>query len=67
VQAALDQAAKGRTTVAVAHRLSTVQHADAILVFEAGRIVEKGTHSELMRKGGLYAELAAMQNLTAPI
>jgi len=67
VQAALDQAAKGRTTIAVAHRLSTVQGADQILVFEAGRIREKGTHQELMSKGGLYAELAAMQNLTAPV
>jgi len=67
VQAALDNAAKGRTTVAVAHRLSTVQGADMIFCFEAGRIVESGTHQELMRKGGLYAELAAMQNLTEPV
>lgn len=63
VQEALDKAAKGRTTVAVAHRLSTVQKADCIFVFEGGRVVEKGTHGELVRRGGVYAELAAMQNL----
>ncbi|KPM43152.1 Leptomycin B resistance protein pmd1 [Neonectria ditissima] len=58
VQAALDKAAKGRTTIAVAHRLSTVQKADVIFVFDQGRIVERGTHNELLQKNGYYAELA---------
>ncbi|KAI0017325.1 multidrug resistance protein [Xylariomycetidae sp. FL0641] len=63
VQAALDKAAKGRTTIAVAHRLSTIQRADIIYVFDQGRIVEQGTHSELMRKNGRYAELVNLQSL----
>jgi len=63
VQAALDKAAKGRTTIAVAHRLSTIQNADIIYVFDQGRIVEQGTHSELMRKNGRYAELVNLQSL----
>lgn len=63
VQAALDKAAKGRTTIAVAHRLSTIQKADVIYVFDQGRIVEEGTHPELMRKNGRYAELVNLQSL----
>ncbi|KAF5577940.1 ATP-binding protein cassette subfamily B (MDR TAP) member 1 [Fusarium pseudocircinatum] len=63
VQAALDKAAKGRTTIAVAHRLSTIQKADIIYVFDQGRIVEEGTHSELMKKNGRYAELVNLQSL----
>ncbi|KAH9900398.1 multidrug resistance protein [Xylariomycetidae sp. FL2044] len=63
VQAALDKAAKGRTTIAVAHRLSTIQRADIIYVFDQGRIVEQGTHSELMRLNGRYAELVNLQSL----
>ena len=63
VQAALDKAAKGRTTIAVAHRLSTIQKADIIYVFDQGRIVEQGTHSELMKKHGRYAELVNLQSL----
>jgi ATP-binding cassette subfamily B protein len=62
VQDALDAAASGRTTVAIAHRLSTVSSADEILVVDAGRIVERGTHPELLRAGGLYAALAAEQS-----
>ncbi|KAI1265157.1 ABC transporter [Xylariaceae sp. FL1019] len=63
VQAALDKAAKGRTTIAVAHRLSTIQKADIIYVFDQGRVVEHGTHSELMRQNGRYAELVNLQSL----
>jgi ATP-binding cassette subfamily B protein len=61
VQGALDQAARGRTTIAIAHRLSTVVNADVIFVVEAGRIVERGTHSELLAAGGVYATLFAEQ------
>ena len=61
VQEALDAAAKGRTTISIAHRLSTVMGADVIHVIEAGRIVESGTHAELLAAGGLYAELAEQQ------
>jgi ATP-binding cassette, subfamily B (MDR/TAP), member 1 len=63
VQAALDAAAKGRTTIAVAHRLSTIQKADVIYVLDQGKIVEAGTHSELMKKGGRYSELVNLQSL----
>jgi len=65
VQAALDEAAKGRTTIAVAHRLSTIQKADMIYVFDAGRIVENGTHSELLARKGRYFELVNLQSLGA--
>lgn len=54
VQAALEKARHGRTTIAVAHRLSTIQTADAIFVFEQGRVVEKGTHDQLVQKRGVY-------------
>lgn len=63
VQAALDRAAKGRTTVAVAHRLSTIQHADVIYVLDQGSVVERGSHAELMRRGGRYAELVRLQEV----
>jgi ATP-binding cassette subfamily B protein len=61
VQRALERLAEGRTTLVVAHRLSTVRRADRILVLEAGRIVAEGTHDALVRQGGLYARLAALQ------
>ncbi|KAK9351962.1 P-loop containing nucleoside triphosphate hydrolase protein [Lipomyces doorenjongii] len=63
VQAALDAAAKGRTTIAVAHRLSTIQNADIIYVFEAGEVLESGTHQELLAMGGKYHELVQLQAL----
>jgi len=61
VQAALNTLMKGRTTLVIAHRLSTVEHADNILVLDKGRIVENGTHQQLLIKGGYYASLKQMQ------
>ncbi|HWH25577.1 MAG TPA: ABC transporter ATP-binding protein [Pseudolysinimonas sp.] len=61
VQRALDTAARGRTTIAIAHRLSTVVDADVIFVVDHGRVVEQGTHEGLLRAGGLYATLVAEQ------
>ncbi|UNI22138.1 hypothetical protein JDV02_008057 [Purpureocillium takamizusanense] len=63
VKEALDRASAGRTTVAVAHRLSTVRDADVILVFAKGRIVERGTHDELLDQQGLYYEMVLGQSL----
>jgi ATP-binding cassette, subfamily B, bacterial len=64
VHAALQTALMGRTSIVIAHRLSTVRDADQILVLEKGSIVERGTHDELVAKGGLYSELYNRQDLT---
>jgi ATP-binding cassette subfamily B protein len=61
VQAALDAAMRGRTTLVIAHRLATVINADRIVVLEAGRVVDAGTHAELLARSGLYSRLAAAQ------
>ena len=64
VHTALENALKGRTSIVIAHRLSTVRNADQILVVDSGSIVERGRHEELVAKGGLYADLYSRQDLT---
>ncbi len=61
IQATLQAIEQGRTTIVIAHRLSTIVHADRIVVLESGRVAEQGTHAELLRRGGLYAEMWARQ------
>jgi ATP-binding cassette, subfamily B, bacterial MsbA len=63
VQEALTNLMKNRTSIVIAHRLSTIQHADEILVIQAGEIVERGTHKDLLAANGVYARLTSMQNL----
>jgi ATP-binding cassette subfamily B protein len=57
----MDELMKGRTAFVIAHRLSTIENADIILVVNEGKIVEKGTHSELINKGGLYSQIHKSQ------
>jgi ATP-binding cassette subfamily B protein len=66
VQDALDRLAEGRTTIAIAHRLSTVFDADQIVVLDHGRVVERGRHDELLARGGRYAELVGRAALDRP-
>lgn len=61
VAEALSRLGEGRTTLVIAHRLSTVRQADRIVVMEAGRVVDQGTHEELLARGGLYADLHRLQ------
>ncbi|MFD2814227.1 ABC transporter ATP-binding protein [Paracoccus aerius] len=61
VQEALENLSEGRTTIVIAHRLSTIRNADKIVVMEQGRVVEEGSHAQLMARGGAYARLVALQ------
>ena len=61
MQLALDSVLPGRTSLIIAHRLATVLRADCILVLEEGRLVEQGSHADLIKQGGLYARLAELQ------
>ncbi|HOZ06249.1 MAG TPA: ATP-binding cassette domain-containing protein, partial [Arenimonas sp.] len=61
VQDALNHLIPDKTTLVIAHRLSTIEHADQVLVFDDGRLVEQGTHAQLLAKGGVYAHLHSMQ------
>jgi ABC-type multidrug transport system fused ATPase/permease subunit len=61
IQAALEDLMRGRTTICIAHRLSTVQKADLIVVLDQGRIVDTGKHAELIKRGGIYQKLYELQ------
>jgi ATP-binding cassette subfamily B multidrug efflux pump len=62
IQQNLEKLMQGKTVVAIAHRLSTIAHLDRLVVMERGRIVEEGTHADLLAKGGIYADLWARQS-----
>jgi ATP-binding cassette subfamily B (MDR/TAP) protein 1 len=64
IRKAIAAASKGRTTIMIAHRLASVQHADRIFVFESGTIVEEGKHDELVASGGIYSNMVAAQELS---
>lgn len=65
VQAAIDALSQGRTTITIAHRLSTIRNADQIVVLDRGRVVERGTHAELLSRNGFYADLLARDEVLA--
>jgi ATP-binding cassette subfamily B protein len=65
IEAATDELLRGRTSLVIAHRLSTVQNADRIIVMHHGRVQEQGTHDELLARGGLYARLHELQFASA--
>jgi ATP-binding cassette subfamily B protein len=67
VQAELERLAEGRTTITIAHRLSTVRDADQIVVLDSGQVVERGTHEELLDRGGTYASLVARDVTEEPV
>jgi ATP-binding cassette subfamily B protein len=67
IQESIAELIKGRTTFAIAHRLSTLRNADRLVVLEAGRIVEMGTHDELLERNGRFAELVRLQREVAEI
>jgi ABC-type multidrug transport system fused ATPase/permease subunit len=61
VQSALEKLSTGRTTLVIAHRLSTIRNAHSIVVMDQGRVVDQGSHDELIKRGGLYADLHRLQ------
>src|SRR3546814_3735378 len=67
VQDALDKLMPDRTTLVIAHRLSTIEHADQVLVLDQGRLVEQGSHAELLARGGLYAHLHRSEEHTSEL